>query len=109
MPPCAEDVIGITFYRLMFTDMATACVVNFAEAIVKRGLLRMAMPVDPPAVRLLITRMLPLFLPGKPVHASEHACKHFRGTRSLKESDADLWRYILPYDAMPGRACIHGD
>ena len=64
VPPCAEDVIGITFYRLMFTDMATASVVNFAEAIVKRLLLRMAMPVDPPAVRSS-TSCLPSWLcPG---------------------------------------------
>jgi hypothetical protein len=50
VPPCAEDVIGMTFYRLMLTDMASFNAVDVIQSLLYH-LLGMANPFNPPLVR----------------------------------------------------------
>lgn len=49
VPACGENVIGLTFYRLMLTNAASLNIVDILMAMLYRTL-RMACPFEPPAV-----------------------------------------------------------
>ena len=53
VPPCAENKIGLIFYRYMVTNILTLNGVDILMTLVQR-LLGMAVPYDPATVRLLI-------------------------------------------------------
>ena len=52
VPPCAENKIGLIFYRYMVTNILTLNGVDILMTLVQR-LLGMAVPYDPATVRLL--------------------------------------------------------
>ncbi len=52
MPPCAENKIGLIFYRYMVTNILTLNGVDILMTLVQR-LLGMAVPYDPATVCLL--------------------------------------------------------
>ena len=52
MPACAENVIGLTFYRLLLTNAASLNIVDILIACMTR-LFRMQCPLDPSAVSAL--------------------------------------------------------
>jgi hypothetical protein len=52
VPACAENVIGLTFYRLLLTNAASLNIVDILIACMTR-LFRMQCPLDPSAVSAL--------------------------------------------------------
>lgn len=51
IPPCAENTIGLTFYRLILSNMAALNLVDILMATIYK-LIGMANPFDPPTVQM---------------------------------------------------------
>ena len=56
VPPCAENKIGLIFYRYMVTNILTLNGVDILMTLIQR-LLGMAVPYDPATVGLLTHTM----------------------------------------------------